>query len=474
MQRKQNKGHESKSSVLELGITQKMGNEKELENYAFASDGYDEDNPLGHEKIDEVCFQPKSDPRPEARYSLGLLFLKRFYRCNKILFPRVFCKSTTLFALLLVASLCQEFIIYHVGLIPSKFYKVLGSKDSKAFRPLIFTALYFIVAIALANSAVKYISGTLYVQWRDALTSSLHSKYFFKETFFHINTSDGKLDNADQRITQDVDKFCQQLSEISPKLLISPLTIGYYSYQCFNNTGYFGPLTIYGYFIVGSVINRIIMSPIVGLVVKQERNEGDFRFKHVNVRTQCESIVFLQGSETERHKADIKLQQLLGVQQAIVNFEFWLNLSVNLFDYLGSILSYFIIAVPIFAGSYDNLTVVQLSMLISQNAFVSMYLISCFSKLMDLTGKITDIAGYTHRIMELRECLISRSEECKKNNEKFTSKVSDELLSQGNKIYFDISHLSYSASGCDRSLVKDLSLTVMEGKSVLISGKTGE
>ena len=468
------KGHRLKTSVLEFTTSKEMKNGREMENCAFVEDDEFQDKVSRREKDDRVCYEPEKDGNVAKGYSLGLLFVKRFYRCNKIIFPRLFCKPTILFALLLIASLCQQFIIYNVGLIPSRFFKVLGSKDSKAFKPLIFTAIYFIVAIALANSAVKFISGILYVQWRDALTSKLHKKYFFQETFFHVNTSDGKIDNADQRITQDVDKFSQQLSEISPKLLISPLTIAYYSYQCFTNTGYFGPLSIYGYFIVGSIVNRIIMSPIVGLVVKQERNEGDFRFKHVNIRTNSESVVFLQGSETEQRKADGKLQQLLGVQQTIVNYEFFLNLSVNLFDYLGSVLSYFVIAIPIFAGSYNNLTSVQLSSLISQNAFVSMYLINCFSTLMDLTGKITDIAGYTHRIIELYDCLISYNEECKNNNKEFMKNIGDDTLSHGKKIFFDIKGLTYSPKGSSQSLVKDLSLTIMAGKSVLIMGATGK
>lgn len=468
------KGRSGATTVLQLKTASKMGNGKELENCAFVEDDDGCNDSVNCAKGDQVTCEPGSQTTDSLKkYSLGVLFLRRFFSCNAIIFPRLFCKSTILFALLLVASLCQQFIIYNVGLIPSRFFKVLGSKDSKSFKPLIFTALYFIVAIALANSAVKFISGILYVQWRDALTSSLHTKYFLQETFFHVNTSGGKIDNADQRITQDVDKFSQQLSEISPKLLISPLTIAYYSYKCFANTGWFGPVTIYGYFVVGSIINRIIMSPIVDLVVKQERNEGDFRYKHVNIRTNSESVVFLQGSQTEQRKADAKLQQLLGVQQTIVNYEFWLNLSVNLFDYLGSVLSYFVIAVPIFAGSYNDLSSVQLSSLISQNAFVSMYLINCFSTLMDLASKITDIAGYTHRIVELHEALIMYNNECKNNNKEYMKGIGNDVMPHFNKVFFDIKYLTYAPYGSKSNLVKDLCLTVMAGKSTLIMGATG-
>ena len=41
--------------------------------------------------------------------------------------------------------------------------------------------------------------------------------------------------------------------------------------------GYEGVLVIYAYFIVATIINKFLMGPVVALIVKQERKEGDFR-----------------------------------------------------------------------------------------------------------------------------------------------------------------------------------------------------
>ena len=127
----------------------------------------------------------------------------------------------------------------------------------------------------------------------------------------------------DQRITQDVDKLSSQFSSIFSTLVITPFIVGYYTYQCYkrlamlrwlifvikcsNNRavwnysvlihtgrqfeievffsemscysmGYIGPVSIYGYFVFATVINKLIMAPIVQLVFKQEKLEGNFRW----------------------------------------------------------------------------------------------------------------------------------------------------------------------------------------------------
>ena len=41
--------------------------------------------------------------------------------------------------------------------------------------------------------------------------------------------------------------------------------------------GYIGPVCVVLFFIVSTVINKFLMSPVVDLVFQQEQLEGDFR-----------------------------------------------------------------------------------------------------------------------------------------------------------------------------------------------------
>ncbi|XP_070578295.1 lysosomal cobalamin transporter ABCD4-like [Ptychodera flava] len=437
-------------------------------------------------------------------YKCDWLFVKRFWRICKIIFPRVKSSSFFLFMLLLVVALTEQFIVYWVGLIPSQYYAVLGEKDHEGFKILVPRSLFLIVAVATAKSANQYLCDVLYIFWRHYLTRLLHKKYFQKFIYYQLNVVlQEKVDNVDQRITQDVDRLCRQVSQCVAIFIISPFTIAYYTWKCYESTGWYGPVFIYSYFVLGTILNKFVMSPVVNYTFKQEKNEGMFRFKHMQIRVNSEAIAFYRAEALEEEKSNVRLHKLLNVQQSLVNCDLWLNFSVNMFNYVGSILSYLIIAIPIFLGVYDHLSPTELSSLISAVSFVSMYLIYCFTSLINLSTKISDIAGLTHRIMELKEQMDVLEEDTKEDSPPggrdipdkdisplVTSAVVNEDVDQdreqkrlddgleekpklSNDVAFQLNSVSYCPPNSETVLVKDLNIEIARGEDILITGNTG-
>ncbi|XP_072175342.1 lysosomal cobalamin transporter ABCD4-like [Diadema setosum] len=447
-----------------------------------------------------------------------MLFLNRFLHLVPILFRSCQSAQTGLFLLLLLVAGGEQVAAYFVGLIPSHFYVVLPAQDWHGFITTLWQSLLYIILIALIKSTKTYISKLLYVKWRGSLTSHLHSLYFRAFNYYKLNVLQiGNIDNTDQRISQDVERLCNQLNLVVPTLIVSPFTIATYTYLTYQITGYLGPVVIYSYFIVGSIINRFIMSPVVNLTYQQEKREGIFRFKHAQLRANSESVAFYSAGQAEADNADRKLWDLLGIQINLTNWEFWLNVAVNLFDYIGGILSYIIIAIPIFAGIYSGLPATEISSLISKYSFQTMYLISCFSQIIDLSNKISDIAGYTHRIGELLESLESfppeggsaerstssppktsgalhlgadndlhlvtdtqfliteteRDREYMSEDHGLAGEEGEESSSVDSLIAFQLDQVAVATPTKDDILIKDLTLEVVEGRNILITGATG-
>ncbi|XP_059817958.1 ATP-binding cassette sub-family D member 4 isoform X2 [Hypanus sabinus] len=387
------------------------------------------------------------------RPKLDLLLVKRFFRIQAILFPSWSSQSVLMFATLLFVALLEQLVIYQVGIVPSRFFKVLGSKDLVGFRELTSIAICLIVANSLLKSFDQYISNLLYVRWRQNLTQRLHQGYFRRKVYYSLNVLHTSLDNPDQRISQDVERFCRGMGTMATNLIISPFTLSYYTYQCFYSTGWLGPVTIFSYFLIGSVVNKALMGPIIPTLVQQEKLEGDFRFKHMQIRVNAESAAFYRAGPVEHMRTHRILQELLRTQRKLMGRELWLYIGVNIFNYLGSIVSYLAIAIPIFAGRYDALSPADLIELISKNAFVSIYLINCFSRLIDLSTTVSDLAGYTHRnSMDSEE----EGEEKDSNHTAFT-----------------LDQVSFTSLTSEELLVKNLTLKVSTGHNLLVMGNTG-
>uniref|UniRef100_A0A452HQ45 ABC transmembrane type-1 domain-containing protein n=1 Tax=Gopherus agassizii TaxID=38772 RepID=A0A452HQ45_9SAUR len=420
-----------------------------------------------------LLFLSLSRPQPQ----LDLQFLRRFGKIQAILFPRWSSQNVLMFLTLLSIALLEQLVIYQVGLIPSQYYGVLGSKDFSGFKTLTAIAVILIVLNSTLKSLDQFICNLMYVSWRKTLTEYLHGYYFKGQVYYTLNVLREDIDNPDQRISQDVERFCRQLSSMASKLIISPFTLGYYTYQCFHSTGWLGPVSIFGYFVIGTVVNKVLMSPIVSKLVHQEKLEGDFRFKHMQIRVNAEPAAFYRAGQVEHMRTDRRLQSLLQTQRELMGKELWLYIGINTFDYLGSILSYVVIAVPIFSGVYGDLDPAQLSALVSKNAFVSIYLISCFSQLIDLSATLSDVAGYAHRIGELQETLLSLSRkhrDCEseaKTNWDFDNGPGEQTV-LGDTAFL-LERVSLSAPSSDKLLIKDLDLRISQGNNLLIVGNTG-
>ena len=296
---------------------------------------------------------------------------------------------------------------------------------------------------------------------------------FIQQSINYIPTSntrsmvkkESSIDNPDQRITHDADDLCRTLSIIIPLVVISPFSIGYYTYRTWQITGYYGPLAIFLFFLFWTLINRIFISFVSRTIFQQNVAEGNFRFLHTQIRTHNEPIALYRGAAYEHKRFDHFILRILSpILYRRTRQEFFLNLSMNSYDYLGSILSYLLLALVIFVFHfYDNYTSQQLTRVISQTSFITMYLIFRFNLLNDLTDKIAVIAANTHRVQNFVEFMTNIDTNWSERLIIPPTGVTNQVLT--------IKNLSYSTPiNRTNVLMKNLNLTLRQGESLLITG----
>lgn len=419
----------------------------------------------------------------EKLFNLNRRCLIHFKCILSILFPRLFCLSTILFIILIIVLVSLEFIVYQVGLVPSKFYKVLSEKNLDVFWHIVLISIGLISVNSFVKSLVDYLSKLLGLIWRKSLTKQIHEQYFANKNFYYIQKQDQlsnngvtrqeyhfvtndkfKLDNPDQRITQDIDYLLDSITIIIPKLLISPFLIFYYGYKAFQTAGYSGPLSVFVYFVIGALLNGIFMSPISAIVYLQDKIEGNFRYKHMSIRTHAESIAFLNSGSNELTLTNSIFRNLLTISYRRSWKEFLLNIVINTLQYFGAILSYLILAIPVFTGKYDNLDPKQLGSEISSYAFICNYLVYQFTQLYNLSSQVSIIAGNTHRVGQLIDFT-------SKNNE--TVDVLSDIIDQLDDSWcFEMKNVTIMTPD-KKILIKDLCVKLEKNLKILVTGHSG-
>ncbi|KAG7160842.1 ATP-binding cassette sub-family D member 4-like 2 [Homarus americanus] len=178
-----------------------------------------------------------------------------------------------------------------------------------------------------------------------------------------------------------------------------------------------------------------------------------------------------------------------------------LNLTRYIFDYLGSIISYLAIAIPIFGGKFPDDA--DISSIVSAYSFVCMYLVFSLTSLVDLSAQVVLLSGVTHRVAQLVECLLRLQtqwdittlmasssftnitqklrpkSDCGEGSSSDSQCLLEETaereppLCEDDKslnIAFILSDVDIIAPGSMHTLVKSLHLDIQKGENLLIMG----
>ncbi|ORY04843.1 hypothetical protein K493DRAFT_333794 [Basidiobolus meristosporus CBS 931.73] len=409
------------------------------------------------------------DDMKENRPKINKQFFRRFKKILRIIFsfprPNI---TTSLFLGLLIVSTLNEVVVYFTGTLTSHYYEKLGKRDYGGFLVLLMYSGCLLTFSALGKSSMIFVGNCFQVKVRQLLSRTLQNKYIQPSIFYKL-ISDERVDNPDQRITQDVDKFAFEMSEIAQNTIITPFMIVYYTYKCWSISGFVGPLAVYSYFVISSIANKCLIDPIVKFIYLKENYEGNYRYMHVRARTMAESIAFYGGENQEKKHMDQSLSSLIRCQLKIVRKQFFLDSGTQLYSYFGTILSYIVIAIPIFiTHKYDSIDNADLSALISKNAFLIMYLNYKFTLVVQQAKRFTDLAGYTARIGQMFEVMNDIDNELENRNIEYP--YHETLERNSDSIVLKNVNCTTPAG---KQLYSGLSFEVHQGESLFITGPNG-
>ena len=145
-------------------------------------------------------------------------FFHKLLKLVKIIVPSWFCPEVGYLLLvscsLIARTFCDVFLIHNGTLIESSI--ISGNTD--LFVTYVSKYVYAMPFISLVNNILKYGLDELKLRFRTRLTKHLYQKYLGNLTYYKMSNLDSRIANADQLLTQDVEKFCNSLTELYSNL----------------------------------------------------------------------------------------------------------------------------------------------------------------------------------------------------------------------------------------------------------------
>ncbi len=363
--------------------------------------------------------------------------------------------------------LTVEILSFQFGSLTAKFYEILPRKNGIEFGEMCVKFGAFLVMMALGKGSLLATRGLLGRAMRRNLTHCLHERYIKSQGLKSLLQSPF-LDNSDQRITEDVDRFTHGLVDITEVIIMAPVLVIFYTVQVSQRLGSVSLALIYAHFLASLLILRLGMSRLKDLTAKKEQREAEFRYEHVNLRANAESFVLINSDTLFKRlhfNLNSQLRRLLFTTKQFIMTESVMELGKNLFSYSGALLNFALLAGELTWGRWRTETdPAKIANLISMTSFLSLYLIFQLSKLAGVVDSLGILNGQIKRLTEFLNIL-----ERKSNNNNVDSLTSDSD--------FEIEFNSFKYSNPSNlnlfSNDSGLSLTFKSGDNVLVSGPNG-
>jgi ABC-type uncharacterized transport system fused permease/ATPase subunit len=335
---------------------------------------------------------------------------------------------------------------------------------SRAFEDRSIIILFFIFLSAggiVVNSGLHFVETLIAISIRDALTRHIHQKYLSNNSFYRaLLEKKVRMDNLDQRIAKDVSNFSTKVAFLYGHSFKPVLEFVLSLSEASRDIGWRRPLLLFLCSTLVSTTMRSLVPSLGAQVAREAEMEGDFVHAHSRLISHAEEIAFLGGGNNERMVLNESIGSLLATKSLHNVQKLTKSATDNFLKFFGLLLGGVFIHVP-FLLRPD----LSSSERISSFRATEQMMLQCgssFTEILLLRNNMQELSGYTLRISELLDFLNS---EQKGLEQPSGSAAGSSLI---------ISDITISPPE-DRSrlLIKDLSMEIPQGSSVLVMGPNG-
>uniref|UniRef100_F1KYL7 ATP-binding cassette sub-family D member 3 n=1 Tax=Ascaris suum TaxID=6253 RepID=F1KYL7_ASCSU len=430
--------------------------------------------------------------KKNTRAHVDLTLICKLWRIWRILIPSIFSAETFYMILIAFSLLCRTYADLWVIMTSTKIEAAIIERNKRVFGEYVLHYLSSMPLISVVNNLLKFGISELKLRFRDRLTKNLYDRYLKGFTFYKMSNLDNRIMNADQLLTQDVEKFSDGIVDLYSNLSKPLVDLALYIFRLGGALGFQAPSRLFIYLVVSGLCLTYLRRPIARLTVIEQQLEGEYRFLNSRLIMNSEEVAFYQGNERERSTILSSFDRLISHLRLLIVFRFSLGFLDNIVaKYCATVVGWYTMSRPFF--SKNNKIMVNKS----KNELIQQYYNSgrMMFKLAEALGRLalagremTRLAGFTTRVDMLidvlddldkgyyRKAMIKGANLKNPNadnslvHNSIADGASGELIIEDNVIRFEKVPLMTPNGDV---LISSLDLEVPSGRNVLVCGPNG-
>jgi len=338
---------------------------------------------------------------------------------------------------------------------------ILNALNEKNTAKFINRGLFYLggqIALLILGIIASYLSEFLKNFWRKWMTESYLKQYFAQRAYYKLQQISNSIDNPDQRIQEDIDSLASLAITIIGSLAGSITGLIAASIALFNiSQGLL--IGILSYSLISTLISYLLFGRILkNLTFLQLKKEANFRFSLIKVKNYAESIAFYRGEKQEKEQINQRLEKVIINEKKLT---LWQNGYQPSFQDLTERLPFFLTVLVLAPRVFSKQIKIGILQQSRENVFT---VYQSFTTAFNQVTNLTALAASGERLYSLTQVLLPDFD---------ISKEAVRTIDVSRNIDFKINNLTLQTPDYQRTLIKNLSLTLLPETKLLILGESG-
>nr|QER78496.1 ATP-binding cassette transporter [Diaphorina citri] len=342
-------------------------------------------------------------------------FILQVIKLIRLMIPSVYSYEVGLLICHTLALITRTFMSIYVATMEGRMVRYIVQKDVNNFAFMLVKWLVVAIPATILNSTIRYLENKLALAFRTRLVDHAYSLYFKDQTYYRVSNMDGRIENADHRLTDDITAFTSSVAHLYSHITKPLFDCGLIGIALMRSSRQMGAAIVPGPLLAVVVISLTgqilrILSPKFGSLVAIEADKKAYlRHIHNRIITNAEEIAFYGGHKVERSHLHKAYRSLTSHKNRIFIQRLWyVVLEQFLMKYVWSGTGMVMVSLPILyssqvctSGSSPEQGVSDRTQYFTTARNLLISGADAVERLMSSYKEIVELAGYTSRVAEM-------------------------------------------------------------------------